>query len=67
MSEWVDRHSVTCAICGELADERETVSLWEDDITGSMEAENPELVAAIREAREEYGNGEVHESHLSNQ
>jgi hypothetical protein len=24
-------HSVTCAICGALADERETTSLWADD------------------------------------
>lgn len=29
--DWVDRHSVTCALCGGLADERETISLWEDD------------------------------------
>lgn len=28
---WVDAHSVTCALCGELADERETISLWDDD------------------------------------
>jgi hypothetical protein len=25
MSRWIDAHSVTCAICGSLANERETV------------------------------------------
>jgi len=25
---WIDVHSVTCALCGELADERETLS-WD--------------------------------------
>lgn len=33
--EWVDSHSVTCALCGDLADERETISLWADDYDGS--------------------------------
>lgn len=28
---WIDVHSVTCAICGQLADERETVDLWDKD------------------------------------
>lgn len=28
-------HSVTCAFCGELADERRTIPLWEDDYEGS--------------------------------
>lgn len=31
MEDWIDRHSVTCALCGGLADERETQSLWPDD------------------------------------
>ena len=30
---WIDVHSVTCAICGELADERETKDLYEDEDT----------------------------------
>jgi len=30
---WIDAHSVTCAICGDLADERETKNLYEDDDT----------------------------------
>ena len=28
---WVDVHSVTCALCGGLADERETINLYEKD------------------------------------
>lgn len=28
---WVDVHSVTCAICGYLADERETIKLYDQD------------------------------------
>ena len=28
---WVDVHSVTCALCGGLADERETIDLYEND------------------------------------
>jgi hypothetical protein len=28
---WVDAHSVTCAICGALADERETFNLYEQE------------------------------------
>lgn len=28
--DWVDRHSVTCCLCGDLADERETTHLGDD-------------------------------------
>jgi Fe-S oxidoreductase len=28
---WVDAHSVTCAICGALADERGTINLYEQE------------------------------------
>lgn len=28
---WVDVHSVTCTICGYLADERETIKLYDQD------------------------------------
>jgi hypothetical protein len=28
---WIDVHSVTCAFCGGLADERETINLYEYD------------------------------------
>lgn len=30
MSDWIDRHSVTCHCCGELTDERETFSLTKE-------------------------------------
>lgn len=28
-ARWKDAHSVTCVVCGGLADERETDSLWD--------------------------------------
>lgn len=28
---WIDAHSVTCAFCGALADERETINLYDQD------------------------------------
>jgi hypothetical protein len=28
---WIDAHSVTCALCGGLADERETIKLYDQD------------------------------------
>lgn len=35
---WIDAHSVTCALCGYLADERETINLYEQDIDLEGEA-----------------------------
>lgn len=29
---WIDTHSVTCALCGTLADERETISLSSEEL-----------------------------------
>ena len=57
---WIDAHSVTCLLCGGLADERCSVNVWEDQITGAMEAENPETVELIREIIDSYGQGEAH-------
>ena len=51
---WVEAHSVTCALCGELADERETVSLWNDESSPLFHDDNVDL--------EEYPNGEAHKS-----
>jgi hypothetical protein len=28
---WIDAHSATCAFCGALADERETINLYDQD------------------------------------
>lgn len=50
-SDWIDRHSVTCALCGEPADERETISLWETDYDGRM-----------RERVSDLPDGEAHKS-----
>jgi hypothetical protein len=44
--------SVTCPICGELADERETVSLWEDDYEPNPTSNH--MVVAM------FPNGEAH-------
>lgn len=49
---WADAHSVTCALCGDFADERETVSLWPEDYT------DPEMRATI----DGYPNGEAHQN-----
>ena len=36
--QWIDIHSVTCALCGDLADERETIKLYEQDTDHEGEA-----------------------------
>lgn len=60
----IDQRSVTCAICGELADERRTVPITSDKtITGaSMVVESPHRRAAIVAAVEEFGEGEAHQT-----
>lgn len=52
LPRWVDAHSVTCALCGDLADERETIGLWVEDYV------DPELRATING----YPDGEAHQS-----
>ena len=44
-------HSVTCAVCGGLADERETISLWADDYDGPMRARVADLPDGEAHAR----------------
>lgn len=63
---WVDSHSVTCAICGDFADERRTANLTRDEMElgEAMQEENPERYQAILDAVEEYGEGEAHEDCL---
>jgi hypothetical protein len=41
---WVDKHSITCHNCGELADEREAVKLEEGELCAKCVKEHPELV-----------------------
>jgi len=63
--EWVDRHSVTCAVCGELADERETVPVTTDleRLGPSLLAEAPARAAAVftAVARSGVTDGDAHQ------
>jgi hypothetical protein len=43
-----------------MADERCSVDVWEDQITGAMEAEKPEDVELLREIIDTVGQGEAH-------
>lgn len=65
-AEWVDRHSVTCAICGGLADERRTAHIVDDlELIGpALVTEAPARVIAIRTAVAEFGEGEAHQGCL---
>jgi hypothetical protein len=55
-------HSVTCVICGELADERETAVVTSDlEILGpEMIIENPLRYGAIQQLVHDNGAGEAH-------
>lgn len=59
---WVAEHSVTCAICGEVADERRTTLLTtdEEEFGPSRRAEHPDEWAAMQRAVYRYGTGEAH-------
>lgn len=59
---WVDTHSVTCVLCGGLADERETDLISDDleEIGPELPFENPTRWLKIRYVAETYGLGEVH-------
>lgn len=55
---WIDTHSITCAVCGELHDERDTIPvdpgrLWEAD------PEAYKLIGRAYVAREIFGEGEA--------
>jgi hypothetical protein len=55
---WIDKHSITCANCGELADEREATRLPEGELCARCATEHPELVP--REVGEdEFNDAEV--------
>lgn len=61
MSRWIDAHSVTCVICGGLADERETVARSAFDIelkAGTSTA----MLETARALLKEVGSGEAHAS-----
>jgi hypothetical protein len=62
MSRWIDAHSVTCAICGGLADERETVA-WSEFNLDELEAgPSTAMLETARALLKEVGSGEAHDS-----
>jgi hypothetical protein len=59
MTRWIDAHSVTCAICGGLADERETIA-WSD--LDEPESGTSTMMLETTQALLEYvGSGEAHD------
>lgn len=60
--EWIDRHSVTCLLCGGLADERRTVNVREQNIDPGLAVawEEPLRFVAKCRIHEEVGFGEAH-------
>lgn len=58
---WKDRHSVTCVLCGGLADERRTQKIWPDELGAATRSENPKLYQKIQEIADSLGKGEAHQ------
>jgi len=54
---WVDVHSVTCPLCGMLANETETIPVGPEHIESGLTEESRHTIEAIWR---EYGSGEVH-------
>lgn len=62
MTRWIDEHSVTCAICGGLADEREAIA-WSEFDLNELEAGTSTLMLETAQALlEEVRSGEAHDS-----
>jgi hypothetical protein len=63
MDDWKDTHSVTCLLCEDLADERETVNITTDvgEIGPTMAIENPQRFEAIMAVADALGQGEAHQ------
>lgn len=63
MTDIPDVHSVTCPICGEIADSRVSANITEDiEVLGpSMRVESPLLFGAIQQAVVDFGEGEAHQ------
>lgn len=66
MNDWRDTHSVTCVLCGELADERETQVVTNDEaeLGPAMKIENPRLYEVVQDIVQKHGIGEVHQECL---
>ena len=62
MTRWVDAHSVTCAICGGLADERETIGWSEFDLDDLELDTSTTMLETAQALLEEVGSGEAHDS-----
>lgn len=62
--EWVQRHSVTCALCGGLADERRTVEITAEraDVGSALAVDAPATYVATRRLFEQGIGPEVHQS-----
>lgn len=58
---WKENHSVTCVLCGGLADERRTEKIWPDEVDPAMKTENPERYRLIEEIADTLGEGEAHQ------
>jgi hypothetical protein len=58
---WKDRHSVTCVLCGGLADERRTQDIWPSEVDPATRNENPEFYRNIQEIADTLGKGEAHQ------
>lgn len=58
MNRWIDAHSVTCTICGGLADERETIAWSEFELEAGTSTAMFETAQALLE---EVGSGEAHD------
>jgi hypothetical protein len=65
--QWIRAHSVTCALCGGLADERRSAELTSQlrDERPALLNENPLRAVAIATAVNEFGEGEAHEECLA--
>jgi len=62
MTRWIDAHSVTCAICGDLADERETIAWSAFDLNELEAGTSTAMLETALALLEEVGSGEAHDS-----
>lgn len=58
--DWIDRHSVTCVLCGGMADERETIKIQPDELEPPEVNENPNFNETVKAIADELGTGETH-------
>ena len=61
MTRWIDAHSVTCAICGNPADDRETIAWSEFDLDELEAGMSTAMLETARALLAEVGSGEAHD------